>query len=79
MQEVETVTAIVDLDEVRSYRAAKASLQEQASSALRIPCIAVDFSLSDQTTTFLPMELSTEIPIRRCVTTAQSYPSPRES
>lgn len=39
------MTATVDLDEVISYRAAVSSLQEQASSAPRVPTIAVDFNL----------------------------------
>ena len=43
--DVEVVTATVDLDEVVSYRGAVSSLQEQASSAPRVPTIAVDFNL----------------------------------
>lgn len=42
---MEVVTATVDLDEVVSYRGAVSSLQEQASSAPRVPTIAVDFNL----------------------------------
>jgi hypothetical protein len=45
VQDVEVIEAIVDLHEVQSYRAAIASLQEQASSVTRIPCINVAFSL----------------------------------
>ena len=43
--DVEVVTATVDLDEVVSYRGAISSLQEQASSAARVPAIPVDFDL----------------------------------
>ena len=45
IEDVEVVTAIVDLDEVVSYRGAVSSLQEQASSAPRVPTIEVDFNL----------------------------------
>lgn len=43
--DVEVITATVDLDEVVSYRGAVNSLQEQASSAPRVPTIPVDFNL----------------------------------
>jgi NAD+ synthase (glutamine-hydrolysing) len=48
VSDVEVVTATVDLDEVVSYRGAVSSLQEQASSAPRVPTIDVDFNLCCQ-------------------------------
>jgi NAD+ synthase (glutamine-hydrolysing) len=66
MQDVETLTATVDLDEVQSYRASVASLQEQASSAARVPCIDVDFALCGGAEAFVPMQLSAEVSPRRC-------------
>lgn len=66
MQDVETVTATVDLDEVLAYRASMASLQEQASAATRIPCVDVDFALCGEATAFLPMQLSQPKFGRRC-------------
>jgi hypothetical protein len=45
VSDVEVVTATVDLDEVVSYRGAISSLQEQASTAVRVPGIPVDFNL----------------------------------
>ena len=45
VEDVEVVTATVDLDEVVSYRGAVSSLQEQASSAPPVPTIEVDFNL----------------------------------
>ena len=67
LQDVETLTATVDLDEVASYRASIASLQEQASSTERIPCVEVDFALCGSPEAFLPMRLSDEVAARRCV------------
>ena len=66
VQDVETLTATVDLDEVTSYRASMASLQEQASSTERIPSVEVNFALCGMPEAFLPMRLSDEIAPRRC-------------
>ena len=65
MQDVETLTATVDLDEVLSHRAATASLQEQASSAARIPTIEVPFALCGGASSFLPMQLANPVEPRR--------------
>jgi NAD+ synthase (glutamine-hydrolysing) len=45
-QEVEVVTAAVDLEEVRAYRAALGSRQAQAGAAPPLPRIPVDFELT---------------------------------
>ncbi len=45
LREVEVVTAVVDLEEVVSYRGATASLREQASGVHPMPMVHVDFEL----------------------------------
>jgi NAD+ synthase (glutamine-hydrolysing) len=49
VREVEVVTAVVDLDQVVSYRGAVSSLQEQASEVQPIPLIHVAFRLCSTT------------------------------
>ncbi|KAL2622646.1 hypothetical protein R1flu_002851 [Riccia fluitans] len=67
LQDVEVVTAIVDLDTVVSYRGAGSSLREQASQVSQIPFVKVDFTLSEPCnllTSFptLPIEVRYHIP-----------------
>lgn len=45
-RDVEVITATVDLEEVRSYRAAIGSRQVQASAAPAVPRVVVDFDLT---------------------------------
>ena len=49
IEDVEVVTATVDLDEVVSYRGAVSSLQEQASNATPVATVSVDFDLCHPT------------------------------
>ena len=77
VQDVEVLTATVDLDEVTSYRASMASLQEQASSTERIPCVEVNFALCGTPEAFLPMRLSDEVAPRRCAQMQQCLLGPR--
>ncbi len=49
IEDVEVVTATVDLDEVVSYRGAVSSLQEQASNASPVATVSVDFDLCHPT------------------------------
>lgn len=64
LQDVEVVTATLDLHEVQSYRAAISSLQEQASSVLRIASIPVLFHLCGAADA-IPRLLSAPITPRR--------------
>lgn len=45
LRDVEVVLAVVDLNDVRSYRSAMASRQVQAQTAKPVPKVTVDFSL----------------------------------
>lgn len=45
VEDIEMVIAIVDLDDVTSYRGATSSLREQAASAPSIPVVRADFKL----------------------------------
>jgi NAD+ synthase (glutamine-hydrolysing) len=63
MNDVEVITAIIDLNDIRAYRQGTASLQEQSSIPLQYPYPVIDikeFSLCDQ-------RLSTKDSIRSCV------------
>eukprot|EP00798_Chlamydomonas_sp_ICE-L_P005201 gene5201-18428_t len=58
LKDVEVVTATVDLDEVVSYRCARASQREQASSVAALVLVPVDFKLCVSKTSALTAELS---------------------
>ncbi|XP_045492583.1 glutamine-dependent NAD(+) synthetase [Colias croceus] len=47
LQDVEVVTATIDLEDIRSYRAKKRSRSHLAASSSPFPRITVDFALSD--------------------------------
>ncbi|CAH1996567.1 unnamed protein product [Acanthoscelides obtectus] len=54
LDEVEVVTATIDLEDIRSYRHSKRSNSLLASSTKSYPRILVDFSLSPEVDTVLP-------------------------
>eukprot|EP00455_Lapot_gusevi_P003048 TRINITY_DN1125_c0_g1_i2.p1 TRINITY_DN1125_c0_g1~~TRINITY_DN1125_c0_g1_i2.p1 ORF type:complete len:713 (+),score=222.83 TRINITY_DN1125_c0_g1_i2:82-2220(+) len=54
VQDVEVVTAVVDLEEVRSFRAAISSRNKQASGAEVIPSIKLDFNICPGSVRFVP-------------------------
>jgi hypothetical protein len=58
MQDVEIVHAVVDLHEVESYRAAKASMQVQAASVQPLHRIQVPFKLCRGDPTLMHSQLS---------------------
>jgi NAD+ synthase (glutamine-hydrolysing) len=61
LSDVEVITAIIDLNDVRSYRQATNSLQEQASSSISPPIIhAKYFSLSEEKNQFLPLTMTVQ-------------------
>lgn len=61
LSDVEVVTAVIDLEEIRAYRIAKASRGVQAAKARPIPVVHVNFALSDANS-FLAV--SRPIPVR---------------
>lgn len=67
LQDVEVLTACVDLDAVTSYRGAISSLREQASQQGTLPCINVDMQLCEHHDSFgsfpsLPIEVKYHVP-----------------
>ena len=67
LQDVETLAATVDLNEVRAFRASMASLQEQASAAARPATVHVPFALCNAADAQLPLHLTPERTPSRCV------------
>lgn len=55
LQEVEVVTATIDLESIRTYRNAFRSRSNEATKAPSFPRIDVDYSLSPEYDTFLPI------------------------
>lgn len=55
LQEVEVTTATVDLEDIRSYRNRNRSISLMASGCPTYPRIIVDYSLSPDYDTFLPI------------------------
>lgn len=69
LQDVEVITADVDLDSVVSFRASISSIQEQASCVAPIPTVTVDFSLcahAQAGATRGPTTISLPITAKRC-------------
>ncbi len=58
-QDVEVVTATIDLEDVRTYRAAIGSRQVQASHATAVPRIHIDFDLTHSQPTKAPSKAIT--------------------
>lgn len=54
LDEVEVITATIDLEDIRCYRNSKRSLANLASGSKSYPRIAIDFSLSPENDTSLP-------------------------
>ncbi|XP_048517441.1 glutamine-dependent NAD(+) synthetase [Dendroctonus ponderosae] len=54
LDEVEVITATIDLEDIRCYRNSKRSLADLASGSQSYPRIAVDFSLSQDFDAILP-------------------------
>lgn len=54
MQDVEVVTATIDLEDIRQYRNAIRSRSDLAASSPSYPRINVDFALSPDNDVFLP-------------------------
>jgi NAD+ synthase (glutamine-hydrolysing) len=59
MQDVEVITAVVNLDEVRSYRASVSSRMYQAASIRPFPRIKVNFNITTPSVSFLNSPLTT--------------------
>ena len=83
IEDVEVVTATVDLDEVVSYRGAVSSLQEQASNASPVATVSVDFDLCHPTDRAVvpsaPIEPRYHLPEEEIALGELSLPAARET